>query len=450
MARKKEAVRLTEGVIWKQIVAFMWPVLLAQLFQEIYGLSNSMIVGNYISTAALSAVSTTQTLLNLNGFFFFGLATGTGIIVGQAYGANRTDDLKKTVGTVITLAVIVGLLFTVFMEVFTPFLFQITNVSTEIYHDAEVYFRVYNLGNIAVLLYSMLFYLLRSIGDSRHPLYYLIVSCVLNLVLGVFFIRALHWEIAGVALATIISQLVVDVLCFRLLFSMDEFRLTAADFRVDAAVTKRIFSIGIPAAVQNMLIALSTMLIQSYINRFSTEAIAGIGVGQRVANWSQMPLLAISTVAVSFVAQNIGAGKYERVSEGIKVCVKLGMAVTAVCVGIIFAFASPLIAMFDSDPEVIRYGTQMCRYMLLSYIPLVWSHVYNGACRGAGNMRIPLIIAVMTQCVFRLVFVYVAFWYVYDIRVIYLSGALCFTLAGIAAYLYFNYSNWTKEHALRS
>ena len=447
--KKTDSVRLTEGVIWKQILAFAWPVLLSSIFQEVYNLTNSMIVGNYISTKALSAVSATSSLINILTFFFAGLATGTGIVVAQYYGANKTDKLKQSIGTVLILALLIGGGITIAMELLTPFLFRITNVGTEIYHDAEIYFRFFVLGSIAVLMYSMVFYLLRSIGDSRHPLYYLIFSCALNVVLGMLFIQVFHWEIAGVAIATILSELVVDVLSLRLLFRMDEFKLRKEDLKLDKEVAVRIISIGIPAAIQNMLIALSSMMIQSYINQFSVEAIAGIGVGQRVANWAQMPLIALSTVVSSFVGQNMGAGKYERVYEGVRFVVILSLFITGGCIALIYYYASDLIGLFDSDTEVIYYGTKMCRVLLPSYILLVFSHIYNSACRGAGNIRIPLHIAVFSQCVFRLIFVYVAFKFTDSINVIYLSGALCFSLAGVLAFVYYNYGSWTKNHHLR-
>jgi len=440
---------LIEGNILEGILNMAWPILLANLFQEVYNITNSMIVGNYVSTIALGAVSATGPILNILNYIFHGFATGTGIVVARLYGANNKEDLRKSVGTIVVFAAMTGLLFTLIMEVFTPLLLNINNIQSDIYASCATYLRVYSLGSAAVLMYTMLFYLLRAIGDSRHPLYYLIASCLLNIVLGMFFTLVLHMEIAGVALATILSELVVDVLCLRLLFRMEEFRIDFKTLRFDWSVCRQIVSIGIPAAVQNMLIAVSLMFLQQYINRYPVEAIAGIGVGNRVANWSQIPLQALSTSITTFVGQNIGADRFERVKDGVKQTVFIGTAVTAGMVAMIFILAKPLVSLFDRNPEVIRYGSEMTRYMVLSYIPLAWSHLYNASLRGAGNIRVPLIIAVLTQCIFRYLFVLVAYRFTDSILVIYLSGALCFTLAGCAAYAYYNYGEWTKENRMR-
>ncbi len=447
--KKRGNTSLIEGNILEGILNMAWPILLANLFQEVYNITNSMIVGNYVSTIALGAVSATGPILNILNYIFHGFATGTGIVVARLYGANNKEDLRKSVGTIIVFAAGTGLLFTLIMEVFTPLLLNINNIQSDIYASCATYLRVYSLGSAAVLMYTMLFYLLRAIGDSKHPLYYLIASCILNICLGMFFTLVLHMEIAGVALATILSELVVDILCLRLLFRMEEFRIDFKTLRFDWNVCRQIISIGIPAAVQNMLIALSLMFLQQYINRYPVEAIAGIGVGNRVANWAQIPLQALSTSITTFVGQNIGADRFERVKDGVKQTVLVGTAVTAAMVALIFILAKPLVSLFDRDPEVIRYGSQMTRYMVLSYIPLAWSHLYNASLRGAGNIRVPLIIAVFTQCIFRYLFVLVAYRFTDSILVIYLSGALCFTLAGCCAYAYYNYGEWTKENRMR-
>ena len=427
-----------------------WPILLANLFQEVYNITNSMIVGNYVSTIALGAVSATGPIINILNYMFHGFATGTGIVVARLYGANNNkEDLRKSVGTIIVFSLLTGLLFTLVMEIFTPFLLNINHIQSDIYASCQTYLRVYSLGCVSVLMYSMLFFLLRAIGDSRHPLYYLIVSCFLNIALGMFFTLGLHMEIAGVALATILSELVVDILCLRLLFRMEEFKIDFRTLKFDTHVARQIVSIGIPAAVQNMLIALSLMFIQQYINRYPVEAIAGIGVGNRVSNWAQIPLQALSTSITTFVGQNIGAESFERVKDGVRQTVIIGTAVTAFMVVILFVLAEKLVGLFDQDPSVIYYGAQMTRYMLLSYIPLAWSHLYNASLRGAGNIRVPLFIAVVTQCIFRYLFVLIAYRFTDSILVIYLSGAVCFTLAGLCAFAYYNFGSWTRENRMR-
>ena len=446
----KKFIDLTEGVIWKQLLKFVWPITLANVFQQLYGMTNAMIVGNYMSTDALSAVSSTNSICNIANFFFYGIATACGILVSNYRGARNNARLRRTIHTGLLLAVSGGLIITAIGELFTPVLMSMSNIRESIYQDAELYLRVYMLGNAAVFLYNICFFIMRSLGDSRDPLYYLMFSSIMNVVLGIAMVKYLNFGVIGTALASIISQLLVDVLAVRALFRIDpSFKMTSEDMRVDFSLVKRMLSLGIPASIQNMLIAISNLVVQSYVNMFPNEFIAGIGVAEKVASWTQIPMQSISTIGTSYVGQNLGAQKYDRVQEGIKMCNVIATVITAVCAVIIFFNAETFIALFDNDPEVIRYGSTMTKYMVFSFIPLTWSHIYNGCCRGAGNMKVPMVIAVMAQCVFKYVFVTIGLKIKFDMIFIYLSTALSFTLAGILATIYFNTSKWTKEARLR-
>ena len=446
----KKVIDLTEGVIWKQLLKFVCPITLANVFQQLYGMTNAMIVGNYMDTEALSAVSSTNSICNIANFFFYGIAMACGILVSNYRGAKNNEGLRRTIHTGLILSVIVGLIITVFGELFTPLLMSMSNIRESIYHNAEMYLRVYMLGNAAVFLYNISFFIMRSLGDSRDPLYYLMFSSIMNVILGIIMVKYLQFGVVGTALASIISQLMVDVLALRALFKMDSaFRIDFKNLKIDTALIKRMLQLGIPASIQNMLIAISNLTVQSYVNMFPNEFIAGVGVAEKVANWTQIPMQSISTIGTSYVGQNLGAKKYDRVQEGIKMCNIIATVITAIFAVFIFIFAETFVGLFDSDPEVIRYGSTMTRYMVFSFIPLTWSHIYNGCCRGAGNMKVPMFIAVMGQCVFKYIFVTVGLSIKFDMIFIYLSTALSFTLAGVMAAVYFHTSKWTKEAHLR-
>ncbi len=447
---KQGTQNLTEGNIFKQIMFFAWPILLSNIFQQFYNITNSIIVGNYISKTALSAVSATSSICNVCNSLFFGLGTGAGIVVATYFGAKDEKNIKQAIDTSLVFAIGGGILLTIFFEIFTPFLLQITNVNAELFDMAQSYLRVYFLGNTAVFMYQMGFFILRSLGDSKHPLYYLILSSIINLVLGIFFVRVMNLSVMGTALATIIAQFVVDIFCLRFLFNLDKnIRFDFKNIEFNWNTAKRICSLGIPTGIQNMMIFISSMMIQSYINLFPNETIAGIGVAERISSFSQIPMSAISTVTLNMVSQNMGAQKYDRAQETVRLSVRLATIISLICSVLVFFTAESWVQLFNKDPLVIKSGSDMIRLMIFSSIPLAWSHVYHGAIRGSGNVKVPMINAVLSQCVSRFLFVFIGLKLFYDVRILYLSGAVGFTLAGIFATLYFKRSAWAKEIGLR-
>ncbi|MBR0385633.1 MAG: MATE family efflux transporter, partial [Erysipelotrichaceae bacterium] len=326
---------------------------------------------------------------------------------------------------------------------------RMININDTLYPIAYDYLRVYLIGNMAVFMYNIGFYILRSMGDSKHPLYYLIASSVINIVLGVIFVRKFQMMATGTALSTIISQFVVDILVFRLLAKKGILKFDIRTLKINWSVVKEIFRLGIPAGVQNALIAMAGATVQAYTNLFPNEVIAGIGVAQRVVSYAQSPLHGLTNVSTSLIGQNYGAGKYERVREGTSFCIKLANTMSIVLSVLVFIFARPLVVMFNKDPEIVKYGVEMVRYTVFSTIFIGWSHVYNGVCRGAGNVKLPLVIAVTSQVIIRYVYVVLAFKHSFSIYHIYVANSIGFVTAGIFATLYFRFSKWTKTHHLR-
>ena len=446
--RKKE-LDLTEGTVGERIMHFIWPVLLASVFQQFYSLTNQLIVGNYVSKEALSAVSACSNVTNIFTFFFGGIGLGSGIVVSHAYGAKKQDKLKEAIDTSLLMSFFGGIMLTILSEATIKLIMGLININETLYPIAYDYMRVYMIGNMAVFMYNMCFYIFRSVGDSKHPLYYLILSSVFNLVLGVIFVRVFNMNVIGTALATIISQFIVDILCVRLMVVNPVLNVNLKELKMNWKLVWEICRLGIPAGIQNTLIAMAGVTVQAYTNLFSNEIIAGVGVGQRVTGYAQIPLHAFTTVTTSYVGQNYGAGKYDRVREGMKYCLRLSNIVSLTLSRLCFIFAKELVGMFNKDPEIIRYGVEMVRYTVFSTIFIGWSHIYNGVCRGAGNVRFPLIIAVVTQVIIRYVYVVVAFKIRFNVVDIYVANCIGYFFAGIVAFLYFRFSSWTLENHLR-
>ena len=453
MMRKKmasnKAVLLTEGNIRKQILSFAWPVFISSIFSELYNITNSLIVGNYVSLKALSAVSACTWICNIFNYTFYGLGMGAGILVARYYGANDHKKLKNALDSAIVFAVFGGLCLTLFSELLLPVLMKLCNIGVDIHADAEKYLRIYLLGSSCVLTYQMCFFILRSFGDTKHQLYYSIISSFVNIILGVIFVRVFDLSVMGTALATIISQLSMDVLALRLMFNYDGVNFDFKNIDFSFSVVGQICRLGIPAGFQNMLIAISSMMVQSYVNLFPNAVIAGIGVAEKISNWAQMGSMAIASATMNIVAQNMGAENYDRVKQSIKEAVKISSLVTFILVMFIFTLAPLLVSRFNRDSEVIRIGTEMIRSAIFGMMFINLSHIYNAACRGAGNVRVPMMIAIVGQVICKYLFVYIGLKIHYDVHVLYLGTAFGFTMAGLLAFIYFHTSSWIKEHHMR-
>lgn len=446
---KAANIDFTTGDITSNIIRYTIPVFIANCINELYNITNSIIVGNFVSTKALSAVSACQWICNIFNFTFYGLGMGAGILVANLYGAKDSKKLKQAMDTSVVFAILGGIGLTILAELSLPLMMKLCNIAPDIYNDSLSYLRVYLLGNTAVLTYQMCFFIIRSLGDSKHPLYYMIVSCITNILLGVLFVRVLDLSIIGTALATIISQYIVNVLSLRLLFNFENFKFDIHNINFSFDTVKRICELGIPSGIQNMLIALSSLLIQAYVNTFSNEIIAGIGVAEKTAAWGQMPSLALVSALMALISQNYGAKNYDRLKLGIKKISRYGLVSTTIVVIIMEIFAEPLIAMYNSNPEVIYHGAKMLRITSISYLLINYSHVYNGACRAVGNVKAPMMIAIMSQVVCKYLFVMIFFNINHSINSLYGGSAFGYGMAGILATIYFYTSKRTKIDHLR-
>ena len=393
---------MTEGNVKKKIIAFAIPLFIGQLFQQMYNTADSLIVGRLIGTSALAAVTATGSLIYLIVGFFMGFSTGAGVVIATDIGAQHDEEVSKGVHTTVAMGIVATVIMTALGMLFTPQILKWMDTPGDVLPEATLYLRVYFAGSIGLVFYNLLVGILRASGDSKHPLYYLIFSSLLNVVLDIVLIRFAHMGVDGAALATAISQFVSAVLVFvRLLREHSIIRVIPAKIRFHKHKLLEIIRIGLPTALQACVIDLANMMIQSYINSFGKMAMAGIGASNKLEGFCFLPVNSFSMALSTFVAQNYGAGKKDRMREGIT----FGLLCTVVIVGILgagmFFFSPQLVRFFDSTPEVISYGALRGRICGFFFCLCGFSHVASAVMRGIGKPVVPTVVMLVCWCAVR-------------------------------------------------
>ncbi|MBR5473841.1 MAG: MATE family efflux transporter [Lachnospiraceae bacterium] len=434
---------MTEGPIGKQIILFSIPLLLGNLFQQLYNTADSMIVGNFVGKDALAAVGSSASLINLMVGAFVGVAVGAGVIISQCYGAKDMERLDKAVHTTIAFAIFSGLFLTVFGMLATPTILRWMGTPDTVIESSITYFRIFFAGSLGATLYNMGCGVLRALGDSRRPLYYLIVASLLNIVLDLVFVAVFDWGVAGAAIATIIAQFVSAILTMRALIQEKVlYRFRWRKVRFHGALLQRIVEIGLPGALQNAVVSLSNVVVQSNINSFGDLAMAGCGAYMKVDGFAVLPVMSFSMAMTTFVGQNMGAKQYDRVKKGTNFGIIAGMVtIQTLACGVMF-FAPQLINLFNGDPEVIAYGAKMARAMGPFYFLTAISQVIAGALRGAGISHVPMMVLVACWCVLRIVWltVMVPIWP--DINTVFMGYSLTWFASAVILFIIFKKSDW--------
>ncbi len=393
---------MTEGNVKKKIIAFAIPLFIGQLFQQMYNTADSLIVGRLIGTSALAAVTATGSLIYLIVGFFMGFSTGAGVVIATDIGAQHDEEVSKGVHTTVAMGIVATVIMTALGMLFTPQILKWMDTPGDVLPEATLYLRVYFAGSIGLVFYNLLVGILRASGDSKHPLYYLIFSSLLNVVLDIVLIRFAHMGVDGAALATAISQFVSAVMVFvRLLREHSIIRVIPSKIRFHKHKLLEIIRIGLPTALQACVIDLANMMIQSYINSFGKMAMAGIGASNKLEGFCFLPVNSFSMALSTFVAQNYGAGKKDRMREGIT----FGLLCTVVIVGILgagmFFFSPQLVRFFDSTPEVISYGALRGRICGFFFCLCGFSHVASAVMRGIGKPVVPTVVMLVCWCAVR-------------------------------------------------
>ena len=443
MNNQSSATLMTTGSIWKKIIAFAIPLFLGNLFQQFYNTADSLIVGNFLGSSALAAVSSSGNLIFLMVGFFNGLAVGAGVVVARYFGAKKFDIVQRAIHTIVTLGFFCGIALTVAGVVAAPQILVLMGTPAEVLPNSVTYFRIYFCGSLAFVMYNFLVGILQAVGDSRHPLMYLIFSSITNIVLDLIFVAVFHFGVGAAALATIISQFLSALLCFlHLLKGPKEYRIYLSKLRIDPLMLRQIISNGLPAGLQNSIISLANVVVQSNINKFGQMAVAGCGSYSKIEGFAFLPITCFALALTTFISQNLGAKEYKRAKKGAVFGVVCSV-VTAELVGVvIYTFAPYFIAAFNSTPEVLSYGVAQAHTASLFYFLLAFSHCMAGILRGAGKSTVPMFVMLICWCIIRVSYISIAVHFIPDIRVIFWAYPLTWCLSSIVFLLYFLRSDW--------
>ncbi len=403
--KKRKRLDMTEGVIWKQLLLYAIPLVLGDLFQQLYSTVDSVIVGNYLGKEALAAVGATNTVINVLIGLFTGVSTGATVVIAQYFGARDRERLHKAVHTTITLTLIMGVLFTIIGVLGTPLMLRLLDTPQDVYAQAKVYLQVYFSGISGLVLYNMCAGILRAVGDSRRPLYFLIFSSILNVGLDLLFIVGFGMGVGGAALATILSQFISALLLLGLLcHSTDIYRLELKKLALNMPILRRIVDIGLPIGLQKSLIAASNTIIISYVNKFGSSAMAGWSVYRRLEGITQHIMQSMSIATTTFVGQNIGANREDRIRKGVPVALALSVGITAAFAALLVLCRQPLVSLFNGDPEVLHYGTLITAVLVPFQTINCIAQIRAGELRGRGRSKIPMIVMTLGYVVLRQVY----------------------------------------------
>lgn len=411
--RTTSAKDMTTGNISLLLLQFAAPLIVGNLFQMMYNTVDSLVVGNFVGKEALAAVGSTTMIVNMLVFFFNGVSTGAGVIISRYYGARQEDRLHTAVETTIFVTFVCGALFTLIGVVMIRPMLAFMSTPNDVMDAASEYLTIYFAGISGLLVYNMGSGILRAVGDTRRPLYFLIFTSVVNAVLDLLFVIAFQAGVAGVAYATIIAQFLSAGMVLLLLSkTSDVYRLTWRDLRCDTSILKQIFSIGLPAGLQSVLTAFSNVFVQSYINSFGSACMAGWSCYNKLDTFIMLPMQSISQAATTFVGQNIGAEREDRVNQGTIRSILLTLEITAGIAALLFLFAPSATRLFNSDQEVIKYGTLFLRTNVFFMLCNCVNHTLAGALRGRGDSSGPMIIMLASFVAVRQIYLFLVTHYV--------------------------------------
>jgi len=409
---KRQDVDMTEGNIIKHIITFAIPLLLGNLFQQMYNTVDTWVVGNYVGNNAFSAVGAVNPILNMLIGSFTGLASGAGVVISQYYGAGRYDTVQDAVHTSILLTLILGVLLTVVALTLTPVLLGIINLHQNAVGEATTYLNIYFSGLIGLMLYNIGSGILRAVGDSQKPFYYLVACAIMNTVLDLVFVLGFKMGVEGVALATILSQFISALLVMlELMRSKTCIKLHLRKLRIHLPILKKILSVGTPAALQMAVTAFSNVFVQSYITHFdigmpSPDYMSGWTSYLKIDSLLFLPMQSIALASTTFVGQNLGKGLVARAKKGVTYSVLISLVSTAIMMVPVIVFAPHIVGFLNNKPEVIAHGTMFLHWLTPFYLLCCFNQVYASALRGSGNSRAPMIIMLLSFVAFRQLYLF--------------------------------------------
>ena len=446
MQRKLAAQNITEGVIWKQLLSFFFPILLGTFFQQMYNTVDTIIVGRFVGTQALAAVGSTAALISLINGVFVGLSTGATVLLSQFYGANDRKGVSAALHTGIGLSVVLGLLITILGIGAGPRILRWMQTPENCLKEASVYTTIYFSGAIASMVYNMGAGILRAMGDSKRPTLFLIVTCFVNIVADLFFVVVLKMGVAGAAIATVFSQIISALLVMAVLYHLpDGMAFRFRQIRMDGKLLRRILYVGIPAGLQFITFDLANILIQSGINSFGDITVAAWTAYIKTDALTWMISGAFGVSITTFVGQNFGAQKYHRIRKSVWVCMGMSVSLIAVLSTLMILFRQFILGIYTTDPEVIRVGA----YVMLWTVPFNFIfmpvEVFAGTMRGTGYSVMPTVITCVCVCVFRVVWIFTMVAKFHTIELLALCYPLSWILAATVFYITYLRGNWLRK-----
>ncbi len=398
---------MTSGSITGLLIRFSIPLLAGNLFQQLYNTVDSIVVGNYVGKEALAAIGSTTSLINTLVGFFLGLSAGASVVISQYFGAHDLSSLRKTVHTMTAGTFILGVIFTITGIVCSPFMLRLMATPDDVISDATVYLRIYFEGVLALMIYNTGAGILRAVGDSKRPLYFLVVSSLLNVGLDLLFVVKFHWGIAGAAYATIIAEAVsACMVLFVLMHTQECYKLKISELKINRDILCKIIAVGLPAGIQQAVTSFSNVFVQAYINSFGSSCMAGWASYGKIDQFAILPMQSLSLASTTFVGQNYGAQNMKRVKRGINISLILSISITGLLAVPLVVFAGQLVSMFNRETDVLYYGVFFLRISSPFYVLCCINQIYAGALRGLGDAAVPMGIMIGSFVVFRQIYLF--------------------------------------------
>ncbi|MBR5231141.1 MAG: MATE family efflux transporter [Clostridia bacterium] len=446
MPKGKKSVDMTQGPILKHLIVFAMPLLIGQIFQQLYNTVDSVVVGQFVGKQALAAVGSTGSVINALIGFFSGLSMGAGVVISQCFGARDKRGVHNAVHTAMALTIGAALFCTVLGLVATDPLLRMMSTPEDVFAEASAYLRIYFGGIVGLMVYNIGAGILRAVGDSKRPLYFLIFSACLNVVLDLVFVIFFRMGVAGVAWATVVSQCASAVLILIVLAkTKEDHQLQLSRLHIHGGELKRILRIGLPAGIQTSVVSFSNVFVQAYINEFQSDCMAGWTSYSRLDAFAWLLMMCVGMANTTFVGQNLGAGRIDRVKKGVNAGLILSAVGTAVIVAVLMLFSDTALKLFNSDPNVLEYGRMFVLWLSPFYIPYCAMLIYSGALRGAGDSLSPMIITIGSFVVFRQLYLIIGTQFITSPLFVGMSYPAGWVVASIATTLVYRSGRWEKN-----
>lgn len=433
--------QITEGVIWKQILFFFFPILLGTFFQQFYNTIDMVIVGRFVGKEALASVGgSASQIVNLVVGFFTGLSAGAGVIISQYYGARNEKNVNDAIHTAYAFSVVGGIIFMVVGVILSPTILHLMNTPKETMTQSNVYLRIYFAGILFVFIYNIGSGILRAVGDSKKPLYILIICCIVNIVLDLVMVVGFRLGVAGVAIATLLAQAVsAGLVTLTLMKSGDIFCLKLRKIRFHGRILKSQLYLGIPGGIQSVMYSLSNIIIQSAVNVYGTDTTAAWAAIGKLDSLFWMISGAFGAAITTFVGQNYGAGKFERVKKGSRVCLRMDQAVSVVVSLFLLLFRTPMLGIFTDDPEVVRIGAAMMKQLVPWYVVFSFVEILSSTLRGIGDVLIPMFLTLFGVCLLRILWIFLVVPIHPSVAMIITNYPMTWVITGILFIIYYRY-----------